>query len=293
MGGILPDMRRDDTDGKAPSALVVVDMINRTTSQTGTVARPSARSGGEHRPADGARPRPTLSPVIYVNDNYDDFAASRKDLIERADGRHPELVEPVLPAQDGAFLRQGAPQRLLRDPAGLPARRAEIGKLILTGQVTEQCILYSALDAYVRHYESASRAMRSRHRPGARRGRAADDGAQHARRPRDGGGGRSALGGLGLAQLRAGADDERLRRGDGRPELVGERGVGRAAQLALHEREPLALGQGGEVGDDAVELLALQRRLRPGRTGTRASRLERQEGRRARRPSSARLRVIM
>ncbi|MFL5902849.1 MAG: cysteine hydrolase family protein, partial [Solirubrobacteraceae bacterium] len=27
----------------------------------------------------------------------------------------------------------------------------EIDHLILTGQVTEQCILYSALDAYVRH----------------------------------------------------------------------------------------------------------------------------------------------
>ena len=27
-----------------------------------------------------------------------------------------------------------------------------IEHLVLTGQVTEQCILYSALDAYVRHY---------------------------------------------------------------------------------------------------------------------------------------------
>ena len=26
-------------------------------------------------------------------------------------------------------------------------------RLILTGQVTEQCILYSALDAHVRHFE--------------------------------------------------------------------------------------------------------------------------------------------
>jgi nicotinamidase-related amidase len=26
-------------------------------------------------------------------------------------------------------------------------------RLILTGQVTEQCILYSALDAYVRHFD--------------------------------------------------------------------------------------------------------------------------------------------
>jgi nicotinamidase-related amidase len=29
----------------------------------------------------------------------------------------------------------------------------EIDHLILTGQVTEQCILYSALDAYVRHLD--------------------------------------------------------------------------------------------------------------------------------------------
>jgi nicotinamidase-related amidase len=29
----------------------------------------------------------------------------------------------------------------------------EIEHLVLTGQVTEQCILYSALDAYVRHLD--------------------------------------------------------------------------------------------------------------------------------------------
>jgi nicotinamidase-related amidase len=29
----------------------------------------------------------------------------------------------------------------------------EIGHLVLAGQVTEQCILYSALDAYVRHLD--------------------------------------------------------------------------------------------------------------------------------------------
>jgi nicotinamidase-related amidase len=29
----------------------------------------------------------------------------------------------------------------------------DIGHLVLAGQVTEQCILYSALDAYVRHLE--------------------------------------------------------------------------------------------------------------------------------------------
>jgi nicotinamidase-related amidase len=32
-------------------------------------------------------------------------------------------------------------------------RQYEIQRLTLVGQVTEQCILYSALDAYVRHLE--------------------------------------------------------------------------------------------------------------------------------------------
>jgi nicotinamidase-related amidase len=34
-------------------------------------------------------------------------------------------------------------------------RQQEIERIVLTGQVTEQCILYSALDAYIRHLDVA------------------------------------------------------------------------------------------------------------------------------------------
>ncbi len=34
-------------------------------------------------------------------------------------------------------------------------RARDIERLVMTGQVTEQCILYSALDAYVRHFSVA------------------------------------------------------------------------------------------------------------------------------------------
>jgi nicotinamidase-related amidase len=37
-------------------------------------------------------------------------------------------------------------------PLDYVLRQTEVEKVILTGQVTEQCILYSALDAYVRHF---------------------------------------------------------------------------------------------------------------------------------------------
>ena len=32
-------------------------------------------------------------------------------------------------------------------------REHEVERIVLVGQVTEQCILYSALDAYIRHFE--------------------------------------------------------------------------------------------------------------------------------------------
>ncbi len=32
-------------------------------------------------------------------------------------------------------------------------RQLNTRRVVLTGQVTEQCILYSALDAYIRHFE--------------------------------------------------------------------------------------------------------------------------------------------
>lgn len=37
-------------------------------------------------------------------------------------------------------------------PLAYLLNRLDTKRLILTGQVTEQCLLYSALDAYVRHF---------------------------------------------------------------------------------------------------------------------------------------------
>jgi nicotinamidase-related amidase len=91
--------------------------------------------------------------LVYVNDNLGDFAATRHDLAERAlDGRRPELVEPLIPPDDVAFIQKVRHSVFYGTALDHLLRQREIGTVILTGQVTEQCILYSALDAYVRHY---------------------------------------------------------------------------------------------------------------------------------------------
>jgi nicotinamidase-related amidase len=91
--------------------------------------------------------------LVFVNDNHGDFTATRDDLQRRAlDGKFPDLVEPVLPPRDCAFLPKVRHSAFFGTPLDYLLRNREVGIVVLAGQVTEQCVLYSALDAYVREF---------------------------------------------------------------------------------------------------------------------------------------------
>jgi len=92
--------------------------------------------------------------LVYVNDNYDEWEAEREDLVERAgNGRRPELVEPIVPGGAVPFLPKGRHSVFYETALDHLLRVRDVKRLVLTGQVTEQCILYSALDAYLRGYD--------------------------------------------------------------------------------------------------------------------------------------------
>ena len=94
--------------------------------------------------------------LVYVNDNFGDFTADFDDIVRAAlDGRRPDLVEPVVPPQGSLKVTKARHSAFFASPLEYLLRRAEIDRIVLTGQVTEQCILYSALDGYVRHFEVA------------------------------------------------------------------------------------------------------------------------------------------
>lgn len=91
--------------------------------------------------------------LVYVNDNYGDFTADFSDLVRSAcHGERPDLVDPVVPSQHCRSLTKVRHSAFYASPVAYLLRRLGTERLILTGQVTEQCILYSALDAYVRHF---------------------------------------------------------------------------------------------------------------------------------------------
>jgi nicotinamidase-related amidase len=138
------------------SALLLVDMLNPYEHRD---ADALAESVGKVVPAiarlaDRARESGAL--LVYVNDNYGDWNSSAGELAKRAlEGRRPELVEPILPRGEESFVIKARHSVFYATPLEYLLELEGIGRIVLSGQVTEQCILYSALDAYVRHFRVA------------------------------------------------------------------------------------------------------------------------------------------
>ena len=68
------------------------------------------------------------------------------------EGKRPDLVKPIVPDKDSRSCSKVRHSAFYATPLDYLLGRLETRRLILTGQVTEQCILYTALDAYVRHF---------------------------------------------------------------------------------------------------------------------------------------------
>lgn len=92
--------------------------------------------------------------TVYVNDNHEDWTQDRHTLMESLKGSpNKRLVEPLAPADDVPFITKGRHSIFWETPLAYLLQRSGIEHLVLIGQVTEQCILYSALDGYIRHFE--------------------------------------------------------------------------------------------------------------------------------------------
>ena len=92
---------------------------------------------------------------IYVNDNFDDWTLDRGKLVERAMGTEHgrRLVQPLAPDEDVAVVLKGRHSIFWETPLAYMLDQQDVGRVVLCGQVTEQCILYSALDAHIRHMD--------------------------------------------------------------------------------------------------------------------------------------------
>jgi nicotinamidase-related amidase len=136
------------------SALIVVDMLNPYDHEDADRLTQSVEGAIEPISELVARAAESDAELIYVNDNYGDWNSSQEELAQAAlDGRRPDLVEPIMPPAEADFVIKARHTIFYMTPLEYLLGQKEIGHVVLAGQVTEQCILYSALDAYVRHID--------------------------------------------------------------------------------------------------------------------------------------------
>jgi nicotinamidase-related amidase len=141
--------RSGDTTGLA---LIVIDMINTYDHEDAELLVRSVRPVVPVVADLVGRARSADVPVIYVNDNFGLWRSHHGELVEAALATaHGDLVEPIRPDDDSLFVVKARHSAFYETPLSYLLWHLGVGHVVLSGQVTEQCILYSALDAHIRH----------------------------------------------------------------------------------------------------------------------------------------------
>ncbi|KPC83946.1 MULTISPECIES: isochorismatase family cysteine hydrolase [Streptomyces] len=136
------------------SALIVIDMLNTYSHPDAEHLIPSVREALPHIVGLIERARDGGVPVIYVNDNFGEWRSHHGEIIETTlAGPHRGLVEPVLPDSDSLFVVKARHSIFYETPLSYLLSQLDVNRVVLCGQVTEQCVLYSALDAHIRHLD--------------------------------------------------------------------------------------------------------------------------------------------
>lgn len=136
------------------TALLIIDMISDLEFEDAEDLKPGAMKAARviatlRDEADAAG-----VPVIYVNDNHDEWHSERSRLVERCrDTPGGAMVALIEPRPDDIFVIK--PQFSGFYATNLPVLLPRLGvsRLILTGIAADICVLFTAADAHMRQYD--------------------------------------------------------------------------------------------------------------------------------------------
>src|SRR4051794_4595682 len=133
------------------TALIVVDMVQTYDFEDAEALKEHVEATLEPMAALIDRAKDEAELVIYVNDNFGEWHSERARLVEQAlEGDNAHLVEAIKPNDDALFIVKARHSIFYGTPLDYILDSEGIDEIVLTGQVTEQCILYSALHSHVR-----------------------------------------------------------------------------------------------------------------------------------------------
>lgn len=149
-----------DLHGNVPDqaevALLLIDVINDLEFEGGEellhFALPMAQRIAELK----ARLRSSKVPVIYVNDNFGKWRSDFNQIVSHClkdDVRGKPVAKLLAPEEDDYFVLKPKHSGFFSTTLDLLLRYLGVHSLILTGIAGNNCVLFTANDAYLRDYK--------------------------------------------------------------------------------------------------------------------------------------------
>lgn len=153
-------IKSDDLHGNAPDdasvALLLIDVINDFEFQNGGQLLKLAMPVGSNIAKLKAQVKKAGLPVIYVNDNFGKWQSDLNKIVSHCldDGvRGEPFVKLVLPDEDDYFVLKPKHSGFYCTSLELLLEHVGATSLILAGIAGNNCVLFTANDAYMRDFE--------------------------------------------------------------------------------------------------------------------------------------------
>src|SRR6185503_1987298 len=151
-------VRSHDLHGSAPdesaAALVLIDVINDFDFPEGEEFLQLALPAAKNIAALKKRASDAGIPSIYVNDNFGRWRSDFKKIVAHCrESRGKPFVELLLPNEDDYFVLKPKNSGFFSTTLDLLLIHLGVRNLIITGIQGNNCVLFTANDAYVRDYK--------------------------------------------------------------------------------------------------------------------------------------------
>jgi nicotinamidase-related amidase len=141
----------------ASTALLIIDVINDLEFSGGEAMLEHALPMAEHLAELKARAARAGVPAVYVNDNFGQWRSDFRSVVER--NRHgvrgAPVVNRLVPSEEDYFVLKPKHSAFFGTTLETLLRFLGSKRLILTGTSAHMCVLFTAMDAYMRDYELA------------------------------------------------------------------------------------------------------------------------------------------
>ena len=155
----MPHQNRDlhgNAPDKSDAVLLIIDVLNDLEFEGGEELLESALPMARALAALKQRARQARIPVVYVNDNFGKWRSDFRQQLDHClndDVRGRPVVEMLVPDEEDYFVLKPKHSGFYNTTLPVLLKYLEAKKVMVTGIATDNCVLFTAGDAYLRDME--------------------------------------------------------------------------------------------------------------------------------------------